>query len=251
MDPTHFGAEQVTEEDRGYRGSRFSEVRDALFANPYQRVWGGAGEPPLPIYDVTLLGVLRGLLPLGPPYFFSASGRQSRRRTVRFALGPGSQGIPADNSSERHKPDGSVGDFRRNRLFRLFPKEQSSAGGGALFDLLQGDPARPGTVLIPGRQAFSLHRSGPQRAAAHRQLYYPARPRRRSSLVRLSRNRHNGGSIRSPNSANRTANQPEHRLSCVCWSIPTNLESPATHWIFAMKSWRKFTIEATPSQSAP
>ena len=58
MDPTHFGAEQVTEEDRGYRGSRFSEVRDALFANPYQRVWGGPGQPPLPIYDVTLLGVL-------------------------------------------------------------------------------------------------------------------------------------------------------------------------------------------------
>jgi len=78
MDPTHFGAEQVTEEDRGYRGSRFSEIRDALFANPYQRVWGGPGEPPLPIYDVTLLGVLRGVLPLGSPYFF----RQAVARAV-------------------------------------------------------------------------------------------------------------------------------------------------------------------------
>jgi len=79
MDPTHFGAEQVTEEDRGYRGSRFSEVRDALFANPYQRVWGGPGELPLPIYDVTLLSVLAW----GPatPFaiFFSAGGCQSRR----------------------------------------------------------------------------------------------------------------------------------------------------------------------------
>lgn len=78
MEPTHFGAEQVTEEDRAYRGSRFSEVRDALFANPYQKVWGGSGEPPLPTYDVTLLGVLRGVLPFGAPYFF----RQAVARAV-------------------------------------------------------------------------------------------------------------------------------------------------------------------------
>src|SRR5437899_2367049 len=78
MEPTHFGAEQVTEEDRSYSGSRFSEVREALFANPYQKVWGGPGEPPLPIYDVNLLGVLRGVLPFGPPYFF----RQAVARAV-------------------------------------------------------------------------------------------------------------------------------------------------------------------------
>jgi hypothetical protein len=36
MDPEYFGTEEVTAEDRAYRGSRFSEVRDALFANPYQ-----------------------------------------------------------------------------------------------------------------------------------------------------------------------------------------------------------------------
>ena len=42
MDPEYFGAEEVTEEDRGYRGSRFSEVRDAFFANPYQK--SGAGQ---------------------------------------------------------------------------------------------------------------------------------------------------------------------------------------------------------------
>ena len=48
MNPTYFGAEQVTEEDRSYRGSRFSEVRDALFANPYQQRWGGVGEAALP-----------------------------------------------------------------------------------------------------------------------------------------------------------------------------------------------------------
>jgi hypothetical protein len=70
MDTTDFGIEQVTEEDRAYRGSRFSEVRDAIFANPYQKVWGGPDEPPLPVYDVTLPSVLRGALPFGPPYLF-------------------------------------------------------------------------------------------------------------------------------------------------------------------------------------
>jgi hypothetical protein len=55
------GTEQMTAEDRAYHGSRFSAVRDAIFANPYQKVWGGAGEPPLPTYEVTFRSVLRGL----------------------------------------------------------------------------------------------------------------------------------------------------------------------------------------------
>lgn len=65
MEPDYFGTEQFTDEDRAYKGSRFSEVRDALFANPYQRVWGGEGEPPLPVYEVNLRGTLRGILPFG------------------------------------------------------------------------------------------------------------------------------------------------------------------------------------------
>jgi hypothetical protein len=78
MEPGYFGTEQFTDEDRAYKGSRFSEVRDALFANPYQKVWGGEGEPPLPAYEITLLSVLRGILPFGRPYFF----RQAVERTV-------------------------------------------------------------------------------------------------------------------------------------------------------------------------
>ncbi|HMF06063.1 MAG TPA: hypothetical protein VKE72_03500, partial [Methylocella sp.] len=38
-----FGIEGVTAEDRAYSGSRYSEVRDAIFANPYQEVWGRDG----------------------------------------------------------------------------------------------------------------------------------------------------------------------------------------------------------------
>jgi len=78
MNSSYIGAEQVTEEDRAYVGSRFSEVRAALFANPYQKVWGGASEPPMPVYDVTLASVLRGAPPFGPPYFF----RQAVARAV-------------------------------------------------------------------------------------------------------------------------------------------------------------------------
>jgi hypothetical protein len=61
-----FGTETMTDADRAYQGSRFSEVRDALFANPYQKVWGGGGEPPLPTYEVTLRTVVRGLFQASP-----------------------------------------------------------------------------------------------------------------------------------------------------------------------------------------
>jgi hypothetical protein len=54
--------QQLTDEDRGYAGSRFSEVTGALVANPYQRVWGAAGEPELPVYEVTLKSVFGGLI---------------------------------------------------------------------------------------------------------------------------------------------------------------------------------------------
>jgi hypothetical protein len=57
--------EELTDEDRSYRGSRFSDIVDALFANPYQRVWGGPGEPALPIYEVTLRNVFGGLFSSG------------------------------------------------------------------------------------------------------------------------------------------------------------------------------------------
>ncbi|HML13424.1 MAG TPA: hypothetical protein VK456_08980 [Xanthobacteraceae bacterium] len=68
----------ITDQDRAYRGSLFGDVRKALFANPYQRVWGAAGEPPLPIYQTTLASVLRGLLPLARRYLF----RQATEREV-------------------------------------------------------------------------------------------------------------------------------------------------------------------------
>src|SRR5262245_14021768 len=54
--------ESVTDEDRTYAGSRFGDVVTALFANPYQRVWGAKGEAPLPIHKVTFRSVSSGML---------------------------------------------------------------------------------------------------------------------------------------------------------------------------------------------
>lgn len=73
----YLGTEQVTDEDRAYPGSRFSDVREALFANPYQAVWGGAGERPWPTYEVTLAGVVGGVLPFGRPYTFAQAAQRA------------------------------------------------------------------------------------------------------------------------------------------------------------------------------
>jgi hypothetical protein len=81
MTPRSFGIEGITEEDRAYAGSRFSDVCEALFANPYQRTWGADGEPPLPVHPVTLSSLLTGILPFGPPYAF----RQATERAVDSA----------------------------------------------------------------------------------------------------------------------------------------------------------------------
>ncbi|WP_026608099.1 hypothetical protein [Methylocapsa acidiphila] len=78
MEPEHFGIEQITEEDRAYAGSRYAEVRDALFAHPYQAVWGLESAPPLPRYETTVASFFRGLLPFGRRYLF----RQASERTV-------------------------------------------------------------------------------------------------------------------------------------------------------------------------
>jgi hypothetical protein len=74
--PTRLGPVEFGAEDSNDSGSTFREVRDALFANPYYAVWGGAGEPALPEYQVTLRSLLAGILPFGRRYrFFAASTR--------------------------------------------------------------------------------------------------------------------------------------------------------------------------------
>jgi hypothetical protein len=93
MEPEYFGTQQITEEDRAYQGSRFSEVRDALFANPYQRVWGRDGEPPLPTYEVTLMSVLRGILPFGRAHLFRQAVERAVDSNADLRWGPDRKGF--------------------------------------------------------------------------------------------------------------------------------------------------------------
>jgi hypothetical protein len=71
-----FGRQGLTQEDKDYEGSRFSDVKATIFANPYQKVWGDPNEPPLPYYKTTNRSVYAGSLPGGqPPQFRLASIR--------------------------------------------------------------------------------------------------------------------------------------------------------------------------------
>jgi len=92
MDQGFFGIEGITDEDRAYQGSRFSEVRDAIFANPYQRIWGRTGEPPLPVYAVTLRSLLRGVLPFGGPYMFRRATERAVDSAADVRWGPNRKG---------------------------------------------------------------------------------------------------------------------------------------------------------------
>jgi hypothetical protein len=62
MAQVEVGFEQFSDEDRAYAGSRYREVVDAVFANPYQPVWGRPGAPDLPNEVVTISTVFGGVI---------------------------------------------------------------------------------------------------------------------------------------------------------------------------------------------
>ena len=90
MSSASFGIEGMTDADRAYRGSRFSDVQTALFANPYQHPWGAQ---PLPIYQVTLSGMLRGILPFGRPYAFGQATARAVDSAADLRWGPDGKGF--------------------------------------------------------------------------------------------------------------------------------------------------------------
>lgn len=87
------GMEQFTDEDGAYSGSRFRDVVDALFANPYQTVWGREGEPPLPVQDVTIRSVFGGLLSIGRPPRFERASERSLDSAADLRWGPDRKGF--------------------------------------------------------------------------------------------------------------------------------------------------------------
>ena len=90
--PPHSSTVQLNDQDRAYAGSTFREVVDALFANPYQRVWGREGEPPLPIYEVSLDSVFGGLIPIGKPDFFRRASERALDSGADLRWGPDGKG---------------------------------------------------------------------------------------------------------------------------------------------------------------
>ena len=88
-----FVIEAFTDEDRGYRGSTFCEVVDALSANPYQRVWGRENERPFPVYEVTFGSLLRGILPFGSPHLFHKATERAVDSRADLRWGPDRKGF--------------------------------------------------------------------------------------------------------------------------------------------------------------
>jgi hypothetical protein len=68
------GPQEMTAEDRGYRGSRYSEVRQAMYQNPYRGGASGQDPGPLPMFKSTIRNAWRGLLS-GENKFRQASAR--------------------------------------------------------------------------------------------------------------------------------------------------------------------------------
>ena len=87
------GSEQFTDEDRSYAGSRFRDVVDALFANPYQKIWGRENEPPLPVQDVTVRSVFGGLISIGRPPRFQRASERSLDSGADLRWGPDRKGF--------------------------------------------------------------------------------------------------------------------------------------------------------------
>ena len=134
MSEFNFGTQQMTDE-AALTAARDFERSSTRCADPYQRVWGAAGEPPLPVYEVTFATVA------------SSSVRAGHRTHRRFrrgpALGTRQQRIPTHRAPQRRLPD---------RTWEI--------------------TATPGTPAIsPGRTALVIARTrpaAPRRAAATR-----------------------------------------------------------------------------------
>jgi hypothetical protein len=68
------GSQEMTAEDRAYRGSRYADVRKAIYANPYRGGIAGQEPGPLPMFKSTIRNAWRGLL-FGENKFRQASAR--------------------------------------------------------------------------------------------------------------------------------------------------------------------------------
>ena len=88
------GIQGFTADDkRVVAGSRFSAVRDALFANPYQKVWGAPGNAPFERFPVTFKPLIKGLLPGGGTWKFLAAAKRVLASDSDLRWGPDGKGF--------------------------------------------------------------------------------------------------------------------------------------------------------------
>jgi hypothetical protein len=92
------GQQETTAEDRSYKGSRYSEVRQALYANPYRGGSSGQAAGPLPMFRSTIRNAWRGTLH-GHKFLKEASARTiDTRSDLRWGTdGKGYRRILAPN----------------------------------------------------------------------------------------------------------------------------------------------------------
>jgi hypothetical protein len=87
------GMQGFTDGDRHrVAGSRFSVVRDAVFANPYQKIWGAKGNAPLERFPVTFMPLIKGMLPGGGTWQFLAAARRVLASDADLRWGPDGKG---------------------------------------------------------------------------------------------------------------------------------------------------------------
>ena len=129
------GSEQFTDEDRRYAGSRFREVVDALFANPYQAGVGSRGRTTAAGSEPDDQERLRraALSVADRPDFEGASDADARLRR-RPSLGTGSERLRAAASSERRLPRRALADHRRHAVLGVLRARQDGARRGPLLE---------------------------------------------------------------------------------------------------------------------
>jgi hypothetical protein len=94
MSEAALGIQSFTAEDRPVvAGSRFSVVRDAIFANPYQPVWGAPGSAPFERFPVTLAPLLKGMLPGTGKWHFLGAARRVLHSDSDLRWGPDRKGF--------------------------------------------------------------------------------------------------------------------------------------------------------------
>jgi hypothetical protein len=130
------GEQGMTEEDRTSEGSRYADVRAALYANPYRSGRSGQGPGPLPRYRSTIENAWKGFLPWShPDHLLLASARSidssadlrwgADRRGFRRILSP--NGIAVLGRWEITEPTAFTGYFKQGAQ-GLFVGRYSSDG---------------------------------------------------------------------------------------------------------------------------